>query len=136
MNDQGEGENVPQKPVTVFSQGVCEACGSPLKGRGRGPGKRYCNTTCRNAFLRQAREAGQQILRRRRARAQAPRILRPRLTAQAKRVLAVLIAAGSVLTGIGIPPQTAGFLTSRRHKGMPARIPGAYDEGPQGLLLR
>ena len=142
MEDQGAGENVHQINTRVYSGAVlersCDHCGAPLQGAGRGKPQRFCQAACRRAFEVKARRAGDQVLRRRRARAQAPRIPRPRLTARAKRVLAVLIAAGSVLTGIPIPSQAAGFPAPRRREGAPTghrRAPGVQEISTAGETL-
>jgi hypothetical protein len=120
MEDQGAGENVHHKNARVYPRAVlersCDQWGGPLQGAGRGKPQRFCQAACRRAFDVEARRVGGQAIRRRRARAQSIRSPRPRLTARTKQALAVLIAAGSVLTSIPIPAQAAGFLAPRSGK--------------------
>lgn len=113
---QGTGgrPNGPRKTASGFSGGVCETCGTPLNGRGRGPGKRFCNDACRHRFHTEAFRVGQQVVRRRRVtRDRAPR---PRMDAATRRTLVRLILAGSQTTGIPIPAQAPQWVTAEQDR--------------------
>jgi hypothetical protein len=106
-----------QTGEAAIPEGGCDFCGHPVDRRRRGRPPKF-HPACRRAFDRQARRVGARALRRQLARArhaaiERPRIPRPRLTARAKRLLAFLVAAGSVLSGIPIPPQTSSLLAPR-----------------------
>lgn len=54
-------KKVPQKPSTVFSGAFCEWCGSRISDGCRGLGKKFCDETCRNAFLRRIYRFGRKV---------------------------------------------------------------------------
>jgi hypothetical protein len=112
-----------QGPEAAIPGEPCDYCGQPVPRRRRGrPGKFH--PACRRAFDREARRAGGQVLRRRRARASRP--ASPHLDAAARKILALLIAAGSAATGIPIPNRAPRWVTKEQRrvaKADPARIP-------------
>jgi hypothetical protein len=91
---------------------VCVVCWEPL-GKGRRGPRGKVHPECRLAFDREARRLGAQRLLRRRmtTRTGTPR---RRLTARTKRLIGLLVAAGSVLTGIPVPVAVAEWLTGRK----------------------
>jgi hypothetical protein len=77
--DTSNGAGPKQGAVHAFSVDICEACGTPLVGGGRGMPKRFCNDACRGRFHSEARRVGGKVLRRRLARlgkVRAPRAKR------------------------------------------------------------
>jgi hypothetical protein len=95
-------------------------------GTRRGSPQKFCvGKPCRRVFWQQARKVGGQVLRRRRARAIRP--ASPHLDAASRKILALLIAAGSAATGIPIPNRAPRWVTKEQRRlaksDDPARIP-------------
>jgi len=130
--DSGDGTSGEGKALHAFpgaSQGLrCRFCGSAMTPNGtrRGSPQKFCvGKPCRRVFWQQARKVGGQVLRRRRARAIRP--ASPHLDAASRKILALLIAAGSAATGIPIPNRAPRWVTKEQRRlaksDDPARIP-------------
>ena len=114
-----DGTMDASKTLHVYQEGpqaaTCLYCGAVLtsNGRRRGLPQEFClGTACRRRFWQEARRVGGRIMKQRRARGTRP--ARRRMSAATTRLVALLVAAGSVLLGVQIPADAAAWLAGRR----------------------